>query len=310
MEVSQSKIKTWRACRQAYHYKYVEKLTKKFKPMPFMRGEIIHNMLEAHYLGNDPWKFFKKSLKEHEKALRLNPEEYGDLPGNLKILMEAYFEFYKKEKLKVISVEEEFRTKLVGNIYIVGKKDLVAQEKGLNWLMEHKCHNKIPDGSMIPYANLQSAIYVWEHNTNNKTQLDGIMWNYLWGKPPSMPKILKSGEMTRRSSQLTWPMYKNALKQNKLNPNDYLDVKDELAGNESLYFQRKPIPLNKNLIKNIVEDAKVTAQEIQKLAGKDKTRNLGYNCEKCEFKNLCMAQLKGLDTNFIIKSDFKRRDDK
>lgn len=308
MEVSQSKIKSWRQCRQAYDYKYIQGLTKKFKPMPFMRGTIIHNMLEAHYLKKDPWKSFKKDIKENDKAIRLNPEEYGDLSGHLKILMEGYFEFYKKDKLKIISVEDEFRTQLVNDIYLVGKRDLVAQEDGLNWMTEHKCHNKIPDGSMIPYANLQSALYVWEYNKNNSKKLDGIMWNYLWGKPPTVPQLLKDGTMSKRSSQLTWPMYKTALKEAKLNPADYVDVKQELTGNESLYYSRKKVPLNKTLINNIVEDAKITALEIQKFAGKDKTRNLGYNCERCEFKNLCMAQLKGLDTNFIIKADFKRRD--
>src|SRR5690606_5418207 len=126
-----SKIKTWRNCRKAYDYKYIQKLTKKYKPMPFLRGDIIHQMLEAYYLDKDPWKPYKKVIKKNEKVLRIHVEEYGDLPGHLKTLMNGYFEYYDGEKLKPIEVEKEFRVELTKGIYITGKMDLVAKHQNM-----------------------------------------------------------------------------------------------------------------------------------------------------------------------------------
>lgn len=308
LEVSQSKIKTWRRCRQAYDYKYIQKLTKKFKPMPFLRGDIIHQMLEAHYLGKDPWKPYKKLIKKNEKPLRIYQEEYGDLPENVKILMKGYFEHYEDEKLKPIKVEYEFRTKLIGNIYINGKIDLIAKHQKMNWLGEHKCHNNIPNSSIAPVANIQSPLYLWAYEKEEGKELDGVLWNYLLGKPLSTPELLKNGEMSRRSSNTTWSLYKKALKDAKLDPADYDDMREKLSGNEDLIYQRKFIPKNQVIIDNVIEDFQATALEIQKLAGKDTTKNLSYDCDRCEFKMLCMAQLQGHDYNFILKSDFKKRE--
>lgn len=310
MDVSQSKIKTWRQCRKQYYYKYVMKITKKFKPFPLLRGSIIHEMMESHYKGKDPWKSYKLSMKEHAKAIRLNPEEYGSMPEDLKMMMEGYFKFYKNEKLKPMRVEYEFRTKLVNDIFITGKIDLIARDQKLNWMVEHKCHNVIPSGSIVPYSNLQSALYVWVWNKEEDKKLDGVMWNYLSGKVPSRPQLLKNGEMSRRSSGTTWTIYRDELLKAGLDPKDYRDMREQLAGNEEQFFQRKFVTINKTMMKNIVEDTKTTALEIQKYAGKDQTRNLGRHCDYCEFKNLCVAQLKGLDDNYILKADFMKKEKK
>lgn len=312
MDLSQSKIKTWRNCRKQYYYKYVMKITSKFKPEPLMRGSVLHEMLEAHYKGQDPWKKYKQFMKENEKAIRVHPEEYGHLPHNVKVMMEGYFDFYEDEKIKPLLVEYEFRTKLIDKIYLTGKIDMVAKEKKqkLTCTVEHKSHNTIPSGGMVPYANLQSSVYNWVLKKEEGMKIDGMMWNYILAKPPSVPQLLKNGEMSRRSSGTTWPVYLAELKKNKLNPKDYSDMKKSLKGNEENYYQRKIIPLSPTLIDNILEDTKMTAREIDKYAGIDQTRNLGRHCDYCEFKNLCIAQLKGLDDNYILKADFTKREKK
>ncbi len=307
MDVSQSKIKTWRQCRMQYHYKYILKLTRKHKPYPFMRGSILHNMLEAHYKGQDAWKPYREACKRYEKLFRIEREEYGDLPKDLKVLMDGYFAFYKKDELTPLEIEKEFRVKLVGNIFLCGKIDMIARAQKLKWMTEHKCHNTIPSGSLVPYTNLQSNSYVWAYEKETGKALDGICWNYLWGKPATKPKLLKNGVMSTRKTTLTWPMFRQALIDAKLEPTDYLKVKQELAGNEANFYQRKFIPIDKKLTENILEDTKATALEIEKLAGKDKTRNIGFHCDKCEYRKPCEAQLRGLDYNYILKADFIER---
>lgn len=307
-KVSQSKIKTWRQCRKAYYYKYVKKITRKYKPMPFLRGTIVHEMLEAHYKGKEPWPIYKKILKENEKVLRTHADDYGDLAGHLKFLMKGYFKYYKKEKVKAISIEKEFTIEVSKGIYLTGKMDLIAKHQKLKWMIEHKCHNVIPTGGMVPYNNMQSALYLWAYELEHGVKLDGVMWNYLLGKPLPIPQVLKSGEMSRRKTSTTWAVYRAALKEAGLKPKDYLDMKAELTGNEDLVYQRLLIPRNNSTIESIAEDTITTAKEIKRRGGKDQTRNLGRHCDYCEFKNLCAAQLKGLDDNYILKSEFKKRE--
>eukprot|EP00697_Spironema_sp_BW2_P003351 gnl/Spiro4/14480_TR7809_c0_g1_i1.p3 gnl/Spiro4/14480_TR7809_c0_g1~~gnl/Spiro4/14480_TR7809_c0_g1_i1.p3 ORF type:complete len:315 (-),score=-22.14 gnl/Spiro4/14480_TR7809_c0_g1_i1:538-1482(-) len=310
-KVSQSKIELWRKCRAAYNYRHVLKLERKHKAMPFMRGTIVHEMLEAHYKGKDPWKPYNKAISENKNLFRVEREEYGEIATNLKNLMTGYFEFYENEDLKPIEVEHEFEVKLPGSkIHLIGKIDLVAKSQKLKWMVEHKCRNKIPHIGVIPYANIQVSDYIWAYKESTGVQLDGIMWNDLWGAPMGKPQLLKDGTMSRRQSATTWPVYRAALKEAGLKPTDYLDMKKQLSGNEQQYYQRKFLPYNKTLVSNVVEDTTTTAKEIDKYAGKDTTRNLGFNCDYCEFKTLCLAQLKGLDYKFIMKAEFRVKEKK
>lgn len=275
--------------------------------MPFLRGDLVHQMLEAHYQDKSPWKVFNKIIRENEKPLRINFEEYGDLPVNVKNLMKGYFSFYEEEDLTPIEIEHEFEVPLTKGIVITGKIDMIAKSQRMLWLGEHKVHNNIPTSSIVPVANLQSPLYLWAYMKETGKKLDGVLWNYLLGKPLPIPQVLKNGEMSRRKTSTTWAVYRQALKEAGLKPKDYLDMKEQLAGNEELIYQRKYIPVNKTIIDNVVEDTITTAKEMEKLGGVDTTRNLSWDCDRCEFKALCMAQLQGLDDNFILKSDFKKR---
>ena len=61
MKVSQSKVKMWRQCKFAYHCKHVEKLRKKTKSRPLTFGTLVHEMLEAHANGDDPFDQLNKA---------------------------------------------------------------------------------------------------------------------------------------------------------------------------------------------------------------------------------------------------------
>ena len=113
--------------------------------------------------------------------------------------------------------------------------------------------------------------------------------------------------MSRKKTSTTWAVYRAELKAHGLKPKDYFDMKEQLKGNEELIYQRKYISANQSIIDSVVEDTTHTAKEMEKLGGVDTTRNLSWDCDRCEFKNLCLAQLQGLDDNYILKSDFKRR---
>lgn len=306
MDVSQSKIECWRSCRNRFYYRYTLKLEKKNKPYHLLRGTIVHDMLEAHYKGLNPWKPYSVAMDRYKSLFRVEREEYGDLKNDLKLLMKGYFLNYKKD-VEILEVESEFRVPLTTKIYLTGKIDAIAREQRLKWLMEHKCVNIIPEGSTVPYTNLQSSIYLWVKERLTGKMPDGVLWNYLRGKKLSKPQLLKDGSLSKRGIDATWSMYKHEILSNDLDVKDYLDMKKSLEGKETSFFQRKYLPTNQTLIKNVIADTITTAQEIEKYGGKDRTRNLTKNCDYCEFKDPCLSELKGLDTKWIIKQNFKER---
>jgi hypothetical protein len=68
-------------------------------------------MLEDHIEGKDPWKSFKKAVKKHGKMFKEEIEEFGDLPHQIEVLMQGYFNYYKPDPLKYIKHKGKKRSK-------------------------------------------------------------------------------------------------------------------------------------------------------------------------------------------------------
>ena len=60
--ISFSEVSSYRRCPKAWEYRYLQRLKRKFKGVRLLRGEILHEMLNAFvnqkiikgYNGNDP----------------------------------------------------------------------------------------------------------------------------------------------------------------------------------------------------------------------------------------------------------------
>jgi hypothetical protein len=314
--VSNSKLKTWRRCRKQFHYKYGLKLKPKTKSTPLVRGSILHDMIEAHIEGKDPWIPFKKAKTDLAK-LKIMKEElayYNELLDEVRRLMVGYLAFYEKDPIRYTSLkgkkaEHYFKVKLTESIWLEGYIDSFGQTKDrLNWLVEHKSHKQIPQGD-LKYSDIQGALYVWVCQKIGLPEPDGVIWNYIKAKGPAIPELLKNGELSKRANADTiWPVYLESIKKHGLNPKDYKDMKLALENKEQDFFTRKLLPVNKTIVNTLVEDAKKTAREIKRKGNKDQTRNIDKHCEWCDYYNLCQAELRGLDTDFIIKTNFDVRD--
>lgn len=316
--IHQSGIKTYRRCHKAWHYKYVENLEKKKKGSALLRGTCCHEMIEAKANGLDPWEIYDNFIKQNKNIFEEEEELYGNLEEMISNIMEGYFLYYKNDNLKPVSIngkfaEHKFSVPLIENIILEGFIDMIVEdEKGNYWLMDHKTHKTLPQGD-IAYSNIQSALYVWAWGKMVELGLwdlplpRGVVWNYIRWKDPSKPKLLKDGSMSKNSNiDTTWRIYRKALIEAGLNPEDYKDMEQILDGRDNEFYVRHYLPLNQKIISSILSDTISTALQIKRAPTLD-DRNITRDCSWCEFYPLCQAELKGLDSDLIRKCEYQTR---
>lgn len=307
----QSEIKCYRRCRQQHHYRYRMKIQRRRRPKPLVRGTIIHKMVELHSGNKDPFLALKEAEKKWGEMFEEEREEYGDIIGEIRLLMTEYFTWYKSDPLHPIKIgkrwaEHDFEIELAPGINLKGRIDRFSKTRdGRKWLEDTKSHKKLPEGDIV-YQDIQTALYLTA-SPSLGIKPDGIAWNYIRYKAPTVPELLKSGELSRRNIDTTWSVYLSAIKNNKLDPDDYKDMQERLEGKEATFFVRPLLPAHPKLIRRLVDDAVETAKEIRD--GKPPVRNIERHCDWCEYKNLCYAELRGFDTKDMMKRDFQEKDD-
>lgn len=314
--IHQSGLKTFRRCHRCWFYKYVEELVKKKKGSALLRGTCCHAMIEAKANGKDPWIPYEEFIKENKNIFLEEEEEYGNMEDMICNIMEGYFRHYKNDELTPIEIngkfaEHKFSIQLTDGIILEGVIDMVAKDKSDRiWLVDHKTHKNIPTGD-IAYSNMQSALYAWAmYNLKEFPNPDGVCWNYIRWKEPTQPTLLKDGTMSKKKIDTTWTVYSKALREQGLDPKDYEDMKEILDSRENEFYVRQYLPLNENIISGVLADAKTTALQIKELEFHNKDdfdRNLTRDCSWCEYYSLCQAELRGLDTDFIRKADYQKK---
>lgn len=309
-ETSFSKIKTYRRCPRQYHYKYNERLRRKRKALPLVRGTILHEVLEAWKnpgIIETPNEIFEKYEKEFKEFFLEEQEEHGDIPGDMRRIFQGYVREYKDDQLEYESFEEFVATDLAPNLRFVGYIDnRVRDRNNLRFIMDHKTHKVLPNEEKR-FSDIQLVFYVWAFNREHSTsRVDGVLWDYIRTKPPAIPEQLKNGELSQRKNIDTdYHTYMSEIKRLKLDPEPYSEILNQLKNRESSFFRRVFLPSPpKAMIETVVEDMRTTAKMALKL-GSYATRNLTHDCPTCEFYELCHAELRGLDHKFIQKARYE-----
>lgn len=319
-EVGFSKVATYRACPKRYHYAYVLNLQSKRPPVPLLRGTILHKMLERH--ATDGWrKGARVALQEYrEKYATLLVEEreyYGEnFMDEIERIFLGYMRTYASdaEDIEIEAVEEEIVTDLVKGIRFVGHIDrrVFTHKDRRRWLLDHKTMKVIPTAEER-FNNYQLLLYVWAWNRehDHTERVDGIIWDYLRTKAPTVPELLKKGGLSQAQSIDTdvWT-YEQAIETHGLKRKDYAEFLEQLAKRtQDKFYQRVSLPNPpKEMINTVVEEFKQTAIVMEGL--KVYPRNMTFMCPKtCEFFKLCNAELTGVDVKYVLKSDYEERKD-
>lgn len=314
INVNQSRVKLWRRCRRAHHYKFVEKLEKKVKGRPLTFGSLIHDCLEALLKK----KTYEPVLKKYEKEIKgVFEEERVELGLDTVIpaartILPLYEEHWKKDGLTYLAIEKEFSIPLIQDVTFKGTLDGIVQDQRDSrvWLFERKTAKSIPDDN-FRMADVQTVVYFDALAPSGfRRKVDGLMWDYIRSKPPTVPQVLKSGQMSERAIDTLPEIYLSELKKHKIDPKPYKEFMAGLEGKRSSFFRRIKLPMSSHLRKEVMEDFKATAQEIRDHGDRKERTLSNWDCPRCEFFPLCMAELRGQDADYIRQHDYRPAKDR
>jgi len=317
-KVSQSKVKTWRRCKKQYDYKYNQKLKRKKVKRPFMFGRIVHEMVEANANGDDPFEVLERVGLDNMKLFSAEREMYGEIIEDIRLIMTAYFDFWPDKRLTYIrrggrNAEHEFEIEIEKGILLVGKIDAVGDtENKLRWLVEHKSFGRSIPNEDHRWRNLQSAVYLRVISMLGwfgKKPMDGVLWDYIWSKPPTIPPVLADKKtLSSRAIDTVPPAIIEELKRLKLSPKDNAKVLTMAQQSQTNYFQRIFTPVSPRVVDEVFQDFVDTAREMYETADRRNVypRNIERHCEWCDFEPLCRATLQGNDVDYLIEREYTK----
>jgi len=324
--ISYSRVKTWGRCPCEHFYKWGMKLEKKAPPIQLIRGKILHELMEARIEGR-PWEHILEAYNKEYKQLFLEQqEEFGDIPGDMKKLMEGYVQKYANDRIEYMEFpieqpQEDGSTKTVlkhaefplefllfPGAKFKGVMDSLARDtQGNIWVVEHKTAKKLPDDE-VRLSALQAILYCWALPKAGYPKPIGILWDYIRTKAPVIPEELKSGGLTKRKNiDTNYQTYLNEITRLGLNPEDYQDILNILRVKQDNFYKRVYFPApSEHTINMVVDDLIQSAKEIVTEGKTKKTRALSpFTCKGCSYAALCRSELFDMDTEFIIKRDYK-----
>lgn len=310
-QVSQSKVKKWRQCRYAYDCRYVQKLKKKKKSRPLQVGTMVHEMLEANAEGDCPFELLDKWEKDHGKMFRAEREMYGDIITDIRTIMTAYFDFYAKDKVRDIRYKKQYaehwlEVPIDEEILFVMKVDGFARTPNkLRWILEHKTFKRKPNDD-DRWRNLQSAVYIKACQLLKMKPFDGMLWNYIHNKPPTIPQVLKNGDLSSRNINTLPSVVRQVMEDHDIEESDNTaKVMAHAERNVKDWFFRVFTPVNSSIVDLLFDEFVITAREIMENHGKKTDRNIGMHCGwSCDYEPICRAALTGGDVDFVKEREY------
>lgn len=309
-----SMVKSARRCMKQYEMRYVRGYQRKRPAAPLIRGTILHEMLHARATPKlKAGAVLAKYEAKFGELFREEKDEYGeDFLGDLKRVYDGYLRTYgSDDNIKYEASEEEVEVDIGQGLIYKGHLDkrLITLDDERRWLMDHKTHKNIPDESQR-LNDYQILMYLWAWNRGNpKQKADGIIWDYLRTKPPTIPQTLVKGGLSQaKSIDTDVHTYMKEIVRLKLDPKDYKQFLAEIDKRQrGRFYQRIKLPApSKGMTEKIVDDFIETSTQMHK--AKKFPRNLTRDCSWCEFYRYCTADVRGLDAEFILKSEYEPSD--
>lgn len=310
-----SMVKDYRRCPKAYEYKWVRNLQRRKPAVPLLRGTILHELLDMRAQGKrltgDMADVLSKYSRQFGTLFKEERETYGeDFLGDIRRIYEGYDSLYSDDGWVYEESEALIETQLTHDIGFAGHIDkvVVTKRDKRRWIVDHKTHKHIPDEEQR-FNDYQILVYVWAWNRENpKKQVDGLIWDYLRTKAPTIPDQLKNGQLSQaKNIDTDLATYTRELRRLKLDPRPYEAFLLELRQrSERRFYVRISLPApSQEMTQQVVDDFKKTSMIMHGI--KEYPRTMTRDCSWCEYYRLCSSELRGLDSKYVEKAEFEER---
>lgn len=311
MKASISKINCANDCLRKYKYKYIDEIEKILKSVKPQLGVIGHQSLEHYFKGGDwttpiaAYEVELRKLMEEEQAL------YAHIPTELYRMIRGYLQYWKKRDsgIEVLAVEKQFSIKTPGGNEYEGIIDLIFKDAEGVWVCDHKFVKAIPNEA-VRYLDAQTNLYFTAAEQLGY-EPTGVVFDYVRTKPPTTPKVNKDGKISKAACDTDVATYLGVIRSAGLDPNDYMDKLEELKLN--VFYKRSRVPRPAKLAENVMKDFDDTCRLLNildsvrtKALSSLYPRSMGMDCSwKCEYKDLCFAELAGQNVSYLLASDYQ-----
>lgn len=340
--VSVSQLQTFMSCPKKWAYNYVENLTPRVERPYLSIGKLCHKGMETtmrykweHSVdGENTFDFNEEEMLE--AALLAMQEEWGEymnsncflqeeLPAQeqtladaIRVFKQAFGEFgfekyevmtlYKDGKA-IPALELHFKMPCPGSKGLHGYIDAILRDKetGQVWCTDYKFRKSLsPDEDEA--FNIQNAVYTRACAKMGVSITGTMTWQHI-NTPAADPAQLKNGAFSRAKIKTTWEHYAEVVTVAGGNPNEYEEeMKPKLADIEwfrPTYEYRNSVTVDRIWGQSIVP----ASWAIKRAYNNPHNPRFVYpwNCKMCQYGNLCQAELRGHDADFLRSAEYTKR---
>lgn len=309
ISLSVSSARTWRDCRVKYTLKHIERLSGRGpRPIPLERGSLIHELLEGHHRRGE-WSLELAARRKWFDGLMTEEKEtYGvSFVEDCDRVVTGWEKYWSEHgPMTTVSAEEAFVLPMDGGAWeIRGRIDWLARDAdGVLWLLEHKTHSGRMPGEAERLGDLQTAVYLRAVEHLGYGTPAGVIHDYLRSTPPEVPRLLKSGKALSRAKDVVTDRATllAAIEQHGFDPADYAE--EFARADTTSFYERRKLARSRAVVD-------VAIDELRKQAADMSTgpvyRNLTRECGGCEYRQICEAQMFGLDVDYVKRSEYRTR---
>lgn len=294
-------------------------------------------------------------LYEETDTATMDPLELNEMWDMAFKVTRHYSEHYTRNPLdikEVLATEFQFAIPLDDDIVYSGTIDLLYLNRDdLLYFEDHKTTDSIVKYEKNAIMDRQISRYWWAlqqltqgngyimskyWNEADKTEViewvdvkkhpigakiqgrevHGFRYNILLKAVPEKPELLKKGGLSKNKAQnTTYELYLQAIEENGLNKDDYLDFLQHLAENGKRFFSRIDVNRLQPEIDSAVEEFYATtmdSKEVRRNIGEDHNpiyRNITADCSwDCAFRDVCIAGMDGSNVNYLLNIAFNKEE--
>ena len=337
--VSVSQLQSFISCSQKWAYGYLEGLSPRVERPYLTIGKLCHIGMEAAMRAS--WEMQVAGTDEDGEdvseygrlAIRAEWLEYmgrvpfldEEVPAQEELLDDALSVFSQAineldpGRWEVVSIgspgeevvpalELHFLLPCACTEGLHGYIDAILRDRvtGHIWCTDYKFRKSL-EGDDKERFSLQNAVYSRACDALGVPITGTMTWQH-YNVPSADPAVLKDGSVSRARIRTTWEHYRVFLEGLGLDPADYAEMEGKLSDVE--WYRETLEYRNEETVDRIWDQVVLPSAAAVAAArlGHGVWRSMyPWNCRVCQFAELCQAELRGYDADYIRAHDFTEK---